>query len=113
MSTATQLRRPLLPRIDLGRTIAGVIGSTAVVAVVVMGTIVAVDSAYYRSIVVPISERKGFPFWLKGPLQTFVGDRLLADPYGKLMLGMFAAYVIVVVASRWVPLPLIVAGIVV
>ena len=78
-----------------------------------MGAIVAIDSAYYRSIVVPISEKKGFPFWMKGPLQSFVGDRLLADQYGRLMIGMFAAYVIVVVAARWVPLPLIVGGIVV
>jgi hypothetical protein len=114
MTATTQFRRPsLLSRIDPARAVGGLIGISGLIAVVTMGTIVAVDSAYYRSIVVPISERKGFPFWMKGPLQTFVGDRLLADPYGKLMVGMFAAYVVVVIAARWVPLPLIVAGIVV
>src|SRR3954453_11217452 len=114
MTATTQFRRPSLrARIDPARAVGGLIGSTALLGVVVMGTLVAIDSAYYRSIIVPISEKKGYPFWLKGPLQAFHGDRLLADPYGKLMMGMFAAYLVVVVASRWVPLPLIVAGIVV
>jgi Glycosyltransferase family 87 len=97
----------------MARLSGAVVGSAAVVAVVVMGAIVAIDSAYYRSIVVPISEKKGFPFWMKGPLQSFVGDRLLADQYGKLMVAMFAAYVLVVILARRVPLPLIVAGIVI
>src|SRR3954452_13878598 len=105
MTATPQLRRPLLPRLDPARLIGGLIGSTALLGVVVMGAIVAIDSAYYRSIVVPISEKKGYPFWMKGPLQSFVGDRLLANPYGRLMVGMFAAYVIVVLAARWVPLP--------
>src|SRR4051812_8276756 len=114
MTAGPTLRRPSrLSRLDPARLIGGIVGSTALVGVVVMGAIVAIDSAYYRSIVVPISEKKGYPYWMKGPLQSFVGDRLLADQYGRLMLAMFGAYVIVVVAARWVPLPLIVGGIVV
>src|SRR3954471_11148853 len=114
MTATTQFRRPALrARIDPARAVGGLIGSTALLGVVVMGTLVAIDSAYYRSIVVPISEKKGYPFWLKGPLQAFHGDRLLADPYGRLMMGMFAAYVVVVLVARWVPLPVIVGGIVI
>src|SRR4051795_6555823 len=114
MTAGPTLRRPSrLSRLDPARLIGGLVGSTALIGVVVMGAIVAIDSAYYRSIVVPISEKKGYPFWMKGPLQTFVGDRLLADQYGRLMMGMFAAYVVVVLVARWVPLPVIVGGIVI
>ncbi|MFL5887174.1 MAG: hypothetical protein ACJ77M_19050, partial [Thermoleophilaceae bacterium] len=114
MSAAPTLRRRIvLPRPDPARLGGVVIGSLATVAVVVMGAIVAIDSAYYRSIVVPISEKKGYPFWMKGPLQSFVGDRLLANQYGRLMMGMFAAYVVVVLVARWVPLPVIVGAIVI
>jgi alpha-1,6-mannosyltransferase len=113
MTAVPQLRRRALPRLDPARLAGALIGSTALLGVVVMGAIVAVDSAFYRSIVVPVSEKKGYPYWLKGPLQLFEGDRLLAQPYGRLMIGMFGAYVVVVVAARYVPLPLIVGGIVI
>jgi hypothetical protein len=114
MTAAPILRRRVrLPRLDPFRAAGGLIGSAATIAVVVMGAIVAIDSAYYRSIVVPISEKKGYPFWMKGPLQSFVGDRLLANQYGRLMMGMFAAYVVVVLVARWVPLPVIVGAIVI
>src|SRR5438309_5759954 len=97
MSAVRQARRrPLASRGDLTRAIGGVVGASALIGVVVMAAIVAIDSAHWRSIVVPISEKKGFPSWLQGPLEAFHGDRLLADPYGRLMIGMFAAYVIVV-----------------
>jgi alpha-1,6-mannosyltransferase len=112
MAVQQARRRPLASRVDVRRAIAGTIGTLALLAVVVMGAIVAIDSAYWRSIVVPISEKKGFPSWLQGPLHVFHGDRLLADPYGRLMFGIFAAYVIAVLAARWVPLPLIVGAIV-
>src|SRR3954452_6975478 len=112
MSAVQQARRrSLFSRVDPARALRSVVGISALIGLVVMATIVAVDSAYWRSIVVPVSERKGFPYWLKGPLQAFHGDRLLADPYGRLMVGMFAAYVIVVLAARWVPFPLIVGAV--
>src|SRR5436853_7324311 len=108
MAVATTPTRPrFLRRVDPVRAGLGLVGSSAVVGVVAMATVVAIDSAKWRSIVVPISEKKGFPSWLQGPLETFHGDRLLADPYGRLMIGMFAAYVLAVVVARWVPLPLI------
>src|SRR5690349_20092477 len=114
MSAAPTLRRRVsLPRVDPVRLAGGLVGSAATIAVVVMGAIVAVDSAYYRSIVVPISEKKGYPFWMKGPLQTFAGDLLLADQYGRLMVAIFFAYVVVILLARWVPLPVIVGGIVI
>jgi hypothetical protein len=112
MSVVEQARRrPLATRVDLPRALGGLAGISALLGVVVMATVVAIDSAHWRSILVPLSEKKGFPSWLKGPLQVFNGDRLLADPYGRLMIGMFAAYVIVVLAARWVPLPLIVGAV--
>ena len=53
MTAVPQLRRRVLPRLDPARVVGGLIGSTALLAVVVMGAIVAIDSAFYRSIVVP------------------------------------------------------------
>jgi hypothetical protein len=111
MTAVPQVRRRLLPRVDPARAAGGTIGTIALLGLVAMGAVVAIDSAFYRSIVVPVSEKKGYPYWLKGPLQALHGDRLLAQPYGKLMMGMFAAYLVVVIAARYVPLPLIVGAI--
>lgn len=98
LGARTGPRRGALYAVGAAGRSAALAGRCALAAAVVMGLVLAVDSAAHPSFLVANSVH--WPGWLAGPLSLLPGSALTPGTYSELTYGMCAAYLVALACSR-------------